>query len=84
MIIGADENTIAIRRQAMKSRRADGAAGPGDIFGHYRPAKLRLQGICQNPANHIGHATHADGYDHPQGPRLRNGRRSQAQGSHGK
>jgi hypothetical protein len=84
VIVGADENRIAIGGQAMKRRRAYGAAGAWDILRYYRAAQLGLQGIRQDAPHYIRHATNAHGDDHAQGPRLGKRRGSQAKRSSGK
>jgi hypothetical protein len=84
VVIGADENRIAIGGQAVKRRGTHGAASARDIFWHYRSAKLGLQGIRQNAAHHIRHATNAHGNDHTQGPRLGESGGGQAKCSSGK
>ena len=83
VVIGANENRVAIGGQAMKRRRAHGAARTRDIFRHDRATKLGLQGIRQDAAHHIGHAANAHRDDHAQRPRLGEGRGRQAKRSSG-
>ena len=63
VVVGAEEDRVAIRRRALEGRARHRAAGAGDVLRHHRAAEQRAHRLRQDAADDVGDAGDRDG-DH--------------------